>query len=221
MTSSPDGNIAFKVTWVYGTNGPFSSPCNPRGRKINVVENPRVWCSQQDCPCAEIYHQHGNAGDYWQYHNRKNFDEWPCYDAMAFSRWQFGTGIYHQGANMGNPIPIKHWKQGKLAFLTSREPDKPEAERRIIGCFSVDRMTPHREWGNVFHAGSVRLRAANFHQAPFYWKFHSQAVGPRWNTGLFRYIPYKEARAMLKALKGVSSVSQSGPVIGSTSEGGF
>ena len=27
-----DGNVAFKVTWVYGNHGPFSSPCTPPGR---------------------------------------------------------------------------------------------------------------------------------------------------------------------------------------------
>lgn len=201
MTSRQDGNLAFKVIWVNGNNGPFSSPCTPAGRRVNVIENPRAWCSQRDCPCSIIYHQNGNRGDYWNYHNKSDINEWPCYDAMVFQRWQFGTGIYHQGPKVGDPIPIKHWKQGKLAFLTSRKPDRPEADRRVIGCFSIDRMTEDPDWGNVFHAGSIRLQVSNFNQAPLFWKYHCQAAGPRWNTGLFRYMSDKESRALLAALK--------------------
>ena len=197
----PDGNIALKLTWIESTNGPFASPCSPQGRELNIIDNPRVWCSHGDCPCYEIYHQHNNAGDYWQYHNKSDFDDWPCYEAMVFRRWQFGTGIYHNGSNVDQSIPIKHWRPGKFAFLTSRQPGKPEAERRIIGCFDMDRMTTDPHWGNVLHAGSVKLKAANFSNAPPYWRYHRQPSGPRWNTGLFRYISDAEARQMFVAVK--------------------
>jgi hypothetical protein len=201
MATVPDGNLALKLTWIDATNGPFTSPCSPHGRKLNIVDSPRVWCSHADCPCYQIYSQHNNAGDYWQYFNKRNFDDWPCYETMVFLRWQFGTGIYHNGSNQDQPIPIKHWKRGKLAFLTSREPGKPESERRIIGCFSMDRMTTDQTWGNVIHAGSVRLKVTNFRNAPLYWRYRRQNSGPRWNTGLFRYIPDTEARYMLNAIR--------------------
>jgi hypothetical protein len=206
MASLPDGNLAFKVTWIHGSNGPFSSPCSAVGRKINIVDEPRVWCSQQSCPCAQIYFGHKNVGDYWQYHNQNDFDDWPCYESMVFIRWQFGAGIFHNGSNVGNAIPIKHWRRGKFAFLTSREPGKSESERRIIGCFSMDRMTKHPDWGNVLHAGSIKLKSANFSNAPLFWNHHHQPSGPRWNTGLFRYLPDHEAKSMLQALKAVSLV---------------
>jgi len=140
------------------------------------------------------------VGDYWQYHNKADFDEWPCYDTLIFIRWQFGSGIYHHGLRKGDPIPIKHWQPGKLAFLTSKEADKPESERRIIGCFSIAGMTHHPDWGHVLHGGSLRLRVISPSHAPLYWKFHYQHAGPKWNTGLFRYVPDREAQDMLAAL---------------------
>jgi len=106
--------------------------------------------------------------------------------------------------DLGDPIPINHWRPGKLAFLTSKEADKPENERRIIGCFSIAGMTQHPDWGHVLHGGSLRLRATNPGQAPLYWKFHHQPAGPRWNTGLFRYVNDHEAHNMLSALMQVS-----------------
>ena len=204
MARLPDGNIAFKVTWVYGSQGPFTSPCTPAGRHINIVSDPRVWCSQQSCACWKIYHRNGNSGDYWTYHNRADLDQWPCYDTLVFVRWQFGSGIYHHGPNKGNAIPIKHCRPGKLAFFTSKQTDEPEAERRIIGCFSIAGMTQDPDWGHVIHAGNIRLRASNLSHAPLYWKLHRQAKGPRWNTGLFRYVSDQEAHAMLNALLLVS-----------------
>src|SRR5436309_3423056 len=141
MTHRPDGNIAFKVTWVYGDNGPFSSPCSPRGREINIDQDPRVWCSQPACPCYEIYHRKSNKGDYWSHYNKTGPDPYPCYDSAVFTGWKFGTGIYHHGRKKNKPIPIKHWKPGKLAFLTSKKSGEPESARKIIGCFSIARMT--------------------------------------------------------------------------------
>src|SRR6266436_3326732 len=49
-----DGNVAFKVTWVYGKSGPFGSPCTSDGRKINIHLDKRPWCSQKECLCNEL-----------------------------------------------------------------------------------------------------------------------------------------------------------------------
>jgi len=37
-----DGNVALNVTWVYGKDGPFTSPCTPQGREVNIRSR-RVW----------------------------------------------------------------------------------------------------------------------------------------------------------------------------------
>jgi hypothetical protein len=29
-------NVAFKVTWVYGEDGPWTTPCTPEGRRISI-----------------------------------------------------------------------------------------------------------------------------------------------------------------------------------------
>jgi hypothetical protein len=207
MTPRPDGNIAFKVTWVYGKHGPFSSSCTPMGREINVVNDPRVWCSQPDCPCFKILHSKSNKGDYWKHYSKTGPNKWPCYDAAVFTTWRFGAGIYHHGRNKNKPIPVRYWRVGKLAFLTSKESGQPESKRKIIGCFEIARVTQEPYWGNVIYAGALRLRVANFNKAPLYWAFHRQSGPPRWNTGLFRYIPDKEAQAMLAALRKKKKVS--------------
>lgn len=195
-----DGNIALKVIWIQGQFGPFTSPCSAQGREINVVQNAKVWCTQSGCNCNWIYYKKHNDGDYWNYFDKNNLDEWPCYDSAVFVRWQFGSGIYHHGKSRNKPIPIKYCKPGKLVFLTSRESGKPESDRKIIGCFSIAGITTHPDWGNVIHAGAIRLRASDFDHAPLYWAHHKQNGGPRWGTGLFRYIPDSEAQTMLNAL---------------------
>src|SRR5207249_10006128 len=130
--------------------------------------------------------------------------KWPCYDAPVFTTWSFGTGIYHHGRKKNKPMPIKYWKVGKVAFLTSKKSGEPESTRKIIGCFSVAGMTHDQHWGNMLHAGSIRLRVTNVNPAPLYSSLHRQGGPPRWNTGLFRYIPDGEAQKMLAALSNVT-----------------
>jgi len=114
-----DGNVAFKVTWVYGQNGPFTSPCTPAGRDINIRRQKKVWCSQPENPCNQLF-QRGNKG-------LLAAKEYPCIDAVIFTRWSFGGGVYHTGARQGNPIPLNHVRPGKLAFFTSRNIDQNPA----------------------------------------------------------------------------------------------
>ncbi len=189
-----DGNVAFKVTWVYGKDGPFTSPCTPEGRDINIRQQKKVWCSQPVCPCNRLFRR-GNLGVVTP-------AEEPCYDFQIFTSWTFGAGIYHTGERQGQPIPIKHVRPGKLAFFTSRNIDMPENERIIIGCFEIAGLEFDQENGFVVQAkeGSG-LKVPDLENAPRFWQFYSQKGGPRWNTGLFRYLPDKVAQDMYNAVE--------------------
>jgi hypothetical protein len=188
-----DGNVAFKVTWVYGQNGPFTSPCTPEGRDNNIRRQKRVWCSQPECPCNQLFRR-GNKG--------MVAEDDPCYDAMIFKSWSFGGGVYHTGERQGSPIPLKYVQPGKLAFFTSRNIDMPESERIIIGCYKIAGMELDEKDGFMVQAmeGSG-LRVPDFNNAPRYWDFYSQEGGPRWDTGLFRYLTDRVAQAMYKAVQ--------------------
>jgi hypothetical protein len=128
--SGESGNVAFKVTWVYGKGGPFSSPCTSVGREINIRKEKRIWCSDQECLCNKLY----RAGDL----REVMLGEQPCMDSETFTAWRFGGGTYHNGPRKDEPISIKHARPGKLAFFTSRQFERTEAERLVLGCYEID-----------------------------------------------------------------------------------
>jgi len=197
-----DGNVAFKVTWVYGEHGPFTTPCTPNGREHNIAEQKKVWCTQGQCPCFTIY-KNGNTETY----DVTARGCWPCYDSAIFDTWGFSGGVYHHGPKKNQSISIRHFKKGKLAFFTSRRWDMAEKDRKIIGCFQIARYEKdkdHRFDKKMLFAGDLKLRVRDLEKAPRFWNFHVQTAGPLWGTGLFRYIPDQEARAMLRAVEAVA-----------------
>src|SRR5436190_6419814 len=107
----PDGHVAFKVTWVYGRTGPFTSPCTAEGREANIAIERKVWCSQRQNSCCKAF----AAGN-----TRGPVSGSPCYDVDVFREWGFGGGVYHHGKRRGQPIPLRFAELGKLAFLTSK-----------------------------------------------------------------------------------------------------
>jgi len=194
----PDGNVAFKVTWVYGDkNRPFASACSPEGREINIRLLKKTWCSQPENRCRKAF----DAG------NRRppveaTDSSIPCYDAMVFRWWAFASGWFHHGAKRGQPIPMKFVRPGKLAFLTSRNYEMAEADRIVIGCYRISDV--YDEDGSVWadsEPGPDRIRVTDLSRAPRYWDYHRQAGGPRWGTGLFRYLPDAEAELLVVAVQ--------------------
>ncbi len=99
------------------------------------------------------------------------------------------------------PIRIKHARLGKLVFYTTRRKDMKEAERIVVGAFRIGEILDVRGESVVTaspHGALLRVR--NFDEAPHFWDFHKQPAGPRWNTGLFRYLADAEADELLSAL---------------------
>jgi len=66
-------NVALKLNWVYGEDGPWTSPCTPEGRRTNVGS--KVWCSQPENECQKlgggggVYHSGSRKGTGIQIHS--------------------------------------------------------------------------------------------------------------------------------------------------------
>jgi hypothetical protein len=196
---SGHGNVAFKVTWVYGETGPFASPCTPTGRRINIQRRRVTWCRQPECPCRQLF----DAGNTEPYDRDKEY--WPCYDSAIFDKWSFGGGRFHGETRKGQKIPFKNFRLGKLAFFTTRRHDMEEEDRVVIGCYRIAKAITDPDFDMlVAAAGDFKLRVRDFDQAPRFWEFHRQKGEPHWGTGLFRYLPDEEASALLEAVQKVA-----------------
>jgi hypothetical protein len=187
----PDGHVAFKVTWVYGKTGPFTSPCTAEGRETNIRVERKVWCSQRENRCYKVY----TAGKV-----RGPVSGSPCYDVDALRKWEFGGGVYHHGPRRGQPIQLRFAKVGKLAFLTSKRFDAKESDRVVLGFFEIADLT--RPDGKVWVSGKTGVRVPNssLHNAPRFWKFYRQSGRPRWGCGLFRYMSDGQAMRLKDAV---------------------
>lgn len=187
----PDGNVAFKVTWVYGKTGPFTSPCTAEGRETNIRTEQKVWCSQPENACYKAY----AAGN-----TRGPVGGEPCYDVSAFRRWRFSSGVYHSGRRRDQPIQLRFAESGKLAFLTSRRADAKESDRLVLGFFEIAHV--RGRGAHVWVVGKPGVQVPNpaLHSAPRFWKFYRQSGGPRWGCGLFRYISDDQAARLKDAV---------------------
>lgn len=187
-------NVAFKLNWLYGQYGPFTTACTAEGREINIRLAKRVWCRHPECPCYQVWSR-GNEGP--------PLADPPCFEAEMLRRCGFGAGTYRQGSKKGEPIPIRHAQAGKWAFLTARRHDMSEAERIVIGCYRIASVKPHQKWSSFFvyaEAGS-ELMVRDFAKAPRFWDYHRQPKGPFWGSGLFRYLADEEAVALRHAIE--------------------
>jgi hypothetical protein len=194
-----DGNVALKVTWVYGKEGPFTSPCTPPGRESNIRAG-RVWCSQPECLCNKLYRSANTR--------EVVFNEHPCMDSEIFLKWTFGAGTYHHGPKRGEPIPIKHARPGRLAFFTSRRGDMKEGERIVLASFEIDDIGfDSKKSLNYLSAkpgSQIKVALSDFNRAPRLWDFYRVAGSPSWGTGLFRYLTDPQAKGLRDALEVVA-----------------
>ena len=167
-------NVAFKVTWVYGEYGPWSSPCSPEGRLINILREGKVWCSQPDCPCHELL----DTDD------RLPAGAIPCYDCRAPLDFRFTSGLHPRGPRKGEPIPMRRTGVGKFAFLTSRRHDMTEAERIVVACFRIDHVGDHPDlrgyavWADEGSPHALRVPLDRLDEAPRFWGLPQDRQGP-------------------------------------------
>lgn len=187
------GNVAFKCT--YNDGGPtgfvgFDGNCSNENIRRNVVEKPRVWCSNEDNLCSRF---HDN-----DFRGRRPIH--PCYESRIFQEWKYSSGVFHSGEREGDPIPMHYVQAGKIALLTTRLPDHDtEIERIVFSVFKIARIETDEDgtWAIGDPEYAIRLPKTAALALP-YWNFKEGQ--PIWGTGLFRYVYDQEVTDFLHAL---------------------
>ena len=129
------GNVAFKVTYVYGNKGAFTSPCTPQGREINIEKLQKVWCGQPQCECNKAFRA-GNT-------RILSSTPAPCYDSVIFRDWAFAGGVWHNGPRKNQPIPLRQVIPGKYAFFTRLgKPDTDLTASDVHIATNCQKITP-------------------------------------------------------------------------------
>jgi hypothetical protein len=187
----PDGNIAFKVTYVdSGWNGVCSDNICEYNREH------RRWC--QEASKGRIDCRHSK----WTNPDNLNADHYPCYDSVALKALQFSPGVDHGKTRAGTPRRCKQAKVGKLALFTSVEPGQPENERFIFAVAKIGAVFPVKKNGfEVFRC--KKQGSLVFHESlrPRFWRYYANPNKPEkkaWGSGLFRYVTDKQVRSLLE-----------------------
>ena len=189
-----DGNIAFKLNWVQGKNGPFRGPCTSEGRILNIQRLKKVWCSQDECDCKQLYLAELEQGKSLP----PAANQCVCYEVGAFQLKRYWGGVLHTGPRQNEPMRMLHAREGKWAFLTTRTPQSREQDRIVLACFQIAAVKFDEEWGAhaVFAKKGTWVQVAKDGVPPSFWKHHNQPAGPLWGTGLFRYLPDAQAESL-------------------------
>lgn len=191
-----EGNLAFKCT--YNDNG-YRGVCSDRIYRHNI-DAKRVWCNDRHNECREYVGKALSKNDS------------PCYESTLFLNWAFGAGVKRGEKYYGIPFSIKKARQGKLAFLTTRDPLQDERDRHIFGFLHIKNIDNIKDLTNKdvmaiseFVIGdpehsleiqpSARLKFWNYYKNPY------SPDNISWNSGLFRYLSDASALRILNDLK--------------------
>lgn len=169
-------SAAFKCTYNDGEEEVlvgFGGTCL-RDNIARNVQNDRVWCSNPGCACRQ-YYDLGMIGSKPQA---------PCYESELFHKWRYGAGWYHTGEKAGTPINMTQIEAGKIAILTTRFPNEPERDRRIVGLFQIGEVRQDPETIIVAAPkGRIHLPLEESNEL-FFWAYHNTTSGkPDWRTG--------------------------------------
>lgn len=185
---SSDRNLAFKCNWM---DTDYEKPCDEIGRRYNIFEAKRIWCTQPDNECRRL--EEGKID---------TVTDKPCYESGIFTEWDFGAGIHHTGQNAGKGIHINNKMVGKLALFTTRNPDEGEDERKIFGFFRIKDYysNPDSEATHVSGDPEMTLKIPIDSRLDF-WDFYRNKNTPKkvWSSLLFRYLPDKTVLKFLQA----------------------
>ena len=193
-----DGNVAFKCTYNDGGDRGFvgfGGTCSNGNILRNVKTNPRPWCSHPENACRRFCDN--------EFRGRQ--PRHPCYESQIVDHWRIGPGTHLAEDGIGEPIPMKHARAGKVALLTTRHPDHDtESDRIVFGVYKIIEVSED-ENGEIWLDGSVESAIQLSETAAFalpYWRFTNIPRGgrPRWDTGLFRYLSDQEVTNFLHAL---------------------
>ncbi len=185
-------HVALKCTYNDAGQGyyvGFNGTCSDVNIKRNI-ESGRVWCGDSDCLCKKFY-RNGFSG-------ARPRD--PCLESVVFREWKFDAGTYQNGPRRGTPKRLPSLREGGIAILTTRFPGDPEVDRKIIGLFSIGKVTNLPNEGTTMVADErLRIRlpmeeATCLH----FWDYYSNKKGgARMGTGLVRYLTTEQAAKVL------------------------
>ncbi len=191
--------IALKVTYNDGgseqdSSFGFRGTCSNRTMLENVRERRMTNCSSDGKPCREYVDAN--------FRGRPPTETF-CYERHIFAkpRFEFGCGMYHNGPNEGQPIPIAGVSKGDIAFLTTLLPGRTGAERIIFAFFRISDQARFRKgWGYMLLSDGtmdIRLPDEVAMQLHFWRYFENRDDSQKWATGLFRKLDNERTDALI------------------------
>jgi hypothetical protein len=199
-------HVAIKCTYNNGGEGAlvgFAGTCSRDNIKLNTSDRPRVWCSNDKCPCKKLFVA-GLSGPL----PSDDEENAPCYESRLFVDWKYGAGWHLHGARRGKPIHLTLGSDGGgVAILTTLFPGSRERDRHIVGLFRILRVKNDPEQATSIEGAStlgIRLPLEEAKRL-FFWDYYStESAGPDWRTGLVRYLSDAEVAKILKDILGVT-----------------
>ncbi len=110
-----------------------------------------------------------------------------------FTEWSIFIGSVKSGKRQGKISRAARLDQNSACFITSREPDEPEQERRILGAYMVDTGFTGRlcEDGIIRAHPDYRIKLMEEDaEKMLFWNYCVSEKNPlkmTWNTGRYRY----------------------------------
>lgn len=187
-------NIACNLIYNNGDEGVFvgfKNRCDVKNIIYNVELDRGRWCSQPACSCRQ-YYDRGFKGA---------IDQYPCNESYLFEGWEWNPGNEFK---TGEPFRILKSGSGKLAILTTRFPERPEAERKIVGFLKIKSIVDNFHRVIADKRQSLRLTFDEAQELNF-WNYHrnDKSSIPLWKQGRFRYLDDMQVAAILHDLRDV------------------
>ncbi len=186
-------NIACNLIYNNGDEGlfvGFNGRCDVKNILYNAKPGNGRWCSQLACSCRQFM-DNGFKG---------STEEFPCNESRLFNDWTWNAGAEYK---TGEPFRILKSGQDKFALLTTRFPQMPERERKVIGFFKIKEIKNQTDVIGIKKYG-LRLTLDEAKELNF-WSYHKNenSTQPNWKQGRFRYLEDIQIAAVLHDLKDV------------------
>lgn len=169
----------------------------------NIIHNSKPgngkWCSQPDCACRQFQERNFKGA----------VKQFPCNESSLFEKWTWNAGARYESKK---PFLIKRSGQKKVAILTTRFPNTPESERKIIGLFQIKDIENEIQLIS-YKKHRLRMTLDEAKELNF-WSYYRNAGKKsvdsgtsgkvaRWGSGRFRYLSDEQVAAILHDIENV------------------
>lgn len=204
-------NIACNLIYNNGDEGVyvgFNGRCDVKNIIYNAKPGNGRWCSQPECSCRQFMDR-GFKG---------KTEAYPCNESYLFQGLTWNAGAEYK---TGEPFKIKQSGKGKIALLTTRFPEEPESDRKIVGFYKIKEIKDQYQVNGIKKYG-LRLTLDEARELNF-WGYHKNAKTdkPMWKQGRFRYLEDIQIAAVLHDLKEVVQNQDSQSMISELLESDF